>query len=251
MSHDTKQIQPLAAQIHRGWLDHEKTTAPDVSAKKLAGMIDHTLLKPEATREQIVKLCAEAREHEFASVCVNPVWVPLCAAELEGSPVKVCTVVGFPLGANSSVIKAAETMKAIQDGATEIDMVLAVGLLKSGLREDTLFDIRSVTDAAHDRGAIVKVILENCLLTLEEKILACQLCLEAGADFVKTSTGFAAGGATLEDVYLMRQVVGPDVGVKAAGGIRTYADAVAVVHAGASRLGASAGVKIIEGAPAE
>jgi len=250
MSHEIKRTQPLLAKINRAWLEHEKTEVPPVSAEKLAGMIDHTLLKPEATRAQIEKLCAEAKEYSFASVCVNPVWVPLCSAELEGSPVKVCTVVGFPLGANSNVIKAAETMKAIQDGATEIDMVMAVGLLKSGLEEDTLLDIRAVTDAAHDRGAIVKVILENCLLSEEEKITACELSLQAGADFVKTSTGFSSGGATLQDVFLMRQVVGPEAGVKAAGGIRKYADAAAAVHAGASRLGASAGVKIVEEARA-
>jgi deoxyribose-phosphate aldolase len=213
----------------------------------LAKMIDHTLLKPDATQEQIAQLCFEARKHGFASVCINPTWVELCAKLLEGSSVKVCTVIGFPLGATSQEVKAFETQVALDHGATEIDMVINVGALKARDLELVAKDIRGVVTVAHARGAIVKVIIEAILLTDEEKTIACLLSKEAGADYVKTSTGFASGGATVHDVALMRRVVGPDMGVKAAGGVRTYEDAENMIKAGASRIGASAGVKIILG----
>jgi deoxyribose-phosphate aldolase len=213
----------------------------------LAGMIDHTLLKPDATQEQIAQLCFEARKHGFASVCVNPTWVELCAQLLHGSPVKVCTVIGFPLGATPAEVKAFETQVALEHGATEIDMVINVGALKARDLELVARDIRGVVSAAHRGGAIVKVIIEAVLLTDEEKIISCLLSKEAGADFVKTSTGFASGGATVHDVALMRRVVGPEMGVKAAGGVRTFEDAENMIKAGATRIGASAGVKIIQG----
>jgi deoxyribose-phosphate aldolase len=213
---------------------------------KLASMIDHTLLKPDATQDQIAQLCFEARKYNFASVCVNPANVKLCAELLKGSPVKVCTVIGFPLGATSTDAKVFETQNAIQNGATEIDMVINIGALKSRDLELVASDIRSIVQAAHQGGAIVKVIIEAALLTDEEKTIACLLSKEAGADFVKTSTGFASGGATVEDVTLMRRVVGPAMGVKAAGGIRTLEDAENMIKAGATRIGASAGVKIVQ-----
>jgi deoxyribose-phosphate aldolase len=213
----------------------------------LAMMIDHTLLKPDATPEQIAQLCFEARKYHFASVCVNPTWVKLCAQLLEGSSVKVCTVIGFPLGATASEVKAFEARNAIDEGATEIDMVINVGALKARELEFVAQDIRGVVNAAHSRGMIVKVILETVLLTDEEKTIACLISKEAGADFVKTSTGFAGGGATVHDVALMRRVVGPEIGVKASGGVRTYEDAESMIKAGATRIGASAGVKIIQG----
>jgi deoxyribose-phosphate aldolase len=213
----------------------------------LAGMIDHTLLKPDATQEQIAQLCFEARKHGFASVCVNPTWVELCAQLLHGSPVKVCTVIGFPLGATPAEVKAFETQVALEHGATEIDMVINVGALKARDLELVARDIRGVVTAAHRGGAIVKVIIEAVLLTDEEKTISCLLSKEAGADFVKTSTGFASGGATVHDVALMRRVVGPEMGVKAAGGVRTFEDAESMIKAGATRIGASAGVKIIQG----
>lgn len=208
----------------------------------LASYIDHTLLKADATEAQITRLCAEAREHRFASVCVNPRWVALCAQLLAGSGVRVCTVIGFPLGASSSEIKAAETRQAVADGADELDMVISVGDLKAGNNEFVHADIRGVVKAAE--GRTVKVIIEACLLTDEEKSLACKLAMAAGADFVKTSTGFSTGGATVADVKLMRAAVGPNFGVKAAGGIRTRQDALAMIEAGANRLGASAGIAI-------
>jgi deoxyribose-phosphate aldolase len=217
----------------------------------LAKTIDHTLLKPDATPDQIAQLCFEARKHGFASVCINPAWVKLSAQLLEGSPVKVCTVIGFPLGASAPEVKAFETGNAIAQGATEIDMVINVGALKARDLELVARDIRGVVAAAHARGAIVKVIIEAVLLTDEEKTIACLLSKEAEADFVKTSTGFAGGGATVHDVALMRRVVGPEMGVKAAGGVRTYADAESMIKAGATRIGASAGVKIIQGPSAE
>ena len=213
----------------------------------LASRIDHTLLKPDATPEQIAQLCFEARKHGFASVCVNPAWVKLCAQLLEGSPVKVCTVIGFPLGASAPEVKAFECRNALDHGATEIDMVINIGALKARDLELVARDIRGVVAAAHGRKAIVKVIIEAVLLTDEEKTIACLLAKEAGADFVKTSTGFAGGGATVHDVALMRRVVGPEMGVKAAGGVRTYEDAESMIKAGATRIGASAGVKIIQG----
>lgn len=213
----------------------------------LAGMIDHTLLKPDATPDQIAQLCFEARKHGFASVCVNPGWVELCAKLLAGSPVKVCTVIGFPLGATAPEVKAYETTNAIEHGATEIDMVVNIGALKARDLELVARDIRGVVLAAHERGAIVKVIIETALLTDEDKVIACLVSKEAGADYVKTSTGFSGGGATVHDIELMRRVVGPAMGVKASGGVRTFEDAEAMVKAGATRIGASAGVKIIQG----
>lgn len=213
----------------------------------LAKLIDHTLLKPDATPEQIAQLCFEAHKYGFASVCVNPTWVKLCAQLLEGSPVKVCTVIGFPLGATAPEVKAFETLNAIEHGASEIDMVINIGALKARDLELVAKDIQGVVETAHAHGALVKVIIEAALLTDEEKTIACLLAKEAGADFVKTSTGFASGGATVHDVELMRRVVGPEMGVKAAGGVRTYEEAESMIKAGATRIGASAGVKIIQG----
>jgi deoxyribose-phosphate aldolase len=217
--------------------------------QNLARMIDHTLLKPEATADQVRKLCQEALTYNFASVCVNPTWVALAAELLKDSPVKVCTVIGFPLGATTPEAKAAETADAIKNGATEVDMVLNVGALKSGMDDLVLRDVKAVVEAARGK-ALVKVILETCLLTDEEKVKACQICKEAGADFVKTSTGFGSGGATVHDVALMRRTVGPDMGVKASGGIRDFETAKAMVEAGANRIGASASVNIVLGGKA-
>ena len=216
----------------------------------IAALIDHTILKADATREDVVKVCREARQYNFASVCVNPYWVPLVKAELSGSPVKVCTVVGFPLGATSTEAKVAETAAALRAGAQEIDMVINVGALRSGDTDAVKADIQQVVKVSHAAGAIVKVILETALLDDNQKAVACTLCKLAGADFVKTSTGFAASGATAHDVALMRQVVGPEMGVKASGGIRTLSDFRAMAAAGASRIGASASVKIVEAAAA-
>ncbi|MEK5340658.1 deoxyribose-phosphate aldolase [Weizmannia sp. FSL W8-1119] len=209
----------------------------------LAAYIDHTLLKPEATEKDILKLTAEAAQYHFASVCIHPYWVKLAAKELAGTDVKVCTVIGFPLGATTAETKAFETKKAIEDGADEIDMVINIGALKSGNTEAVEADIRAVVEAA--QGKLVKVIIETCLLTNEEKELACRLSVKAGAHFVKTSTGFSTGGATVEDVKLMRQTVGDKAGVKASGGIHTKAEAEAMIEAGATRIGASSGVKIV------
>ena len=216
----------------------------------IAGIIDHTILKPEATRADVQKLCREAREYGFASVCVNPYWVATVRAELAGSPVKVCTVVGFPLGATTTEAKTAETVTALRAGAHEIDMVINVGALRSGDHEVVKLDIEAVVKAAHEAGAIVKVILETALLDDNQKAVACTLAKLAGADFVKTSTGFGPGGATAHDVALMRQVVGPEMGVKASGGIRTIQDFQTMRAAGATRIGASASVKIVEAARA-
>ena len=212
----------------------------------LASLIDHTLLKPDATREEVEQLCREAAQFCFASVCVNPNWVSLCRELLRGSGVKVCTVIGFPLGAHLADIKAYETRRAIEQGAEEVDMVINIGALKS--RDYALVeqDILGVVSAAAGR-ALVKVILETSLLTRDEKVMGSTLAKAAGADFVKTSTGFAGGGATVEDVQLMRETVGPEMGVKASGGVRTKEDAEKMVAAGATRLGASAGVKIVRG----
>ena len=221
-----------------------------ITRRELAKMIDHTLLKPEATETQIRRLCAEAREHEFMSVCVNPYWVPLCAELLSGSDVRVCTVIGFPLGANRSEIKAVEAEDAVARGAREVDMVINVGALKSGRLDVVRNDIRAVVEAVAGE-ALVKVILETGLLTDEEKVTACRLAQEAGADFVKTSTGFGYGGATVADVALMRRTVGPEMGVKASGGVRDTATALAMIEAGATRIGASAGVAILAGLAAE
>jgi len=219
-------------------------------AEGVAAFIDHTLLKPEATRAQVVQLCAEARQYGFASVCVNPAWIGLVAAELRGTPVRVCSVVGFPLGATLAGVKRREAVEVLRLGADEIDMVIHVGALKGG--EDTLVmeDIRGVVEPAHAAGARVKVIIETALLTDDEKVRACRLSRRAGADFVKTSTGFGPGGATPHDVALMRSVVGDCMGVKASGGVRSYEDLLALVQAGASRVGASASVRILEQAAA-
>jgi len=213
----------------------------------LARMIDHTLLKPDATSDQIAQLCFEARKYHFASVCVNPTHVKLCAELLKGSDVKVCTVIGFPLGATAPEVKAFETRVALENGATEIDMVINIGALKAGETELVARDIRGVVEVAHAAKALVKVIIETALLTDEEKVIACLLAKEAGADYVKTSTGFSGGGATVHDIELMRRTVGPSIGVKASGGIHTHEEAEAMVAAGATRIGASAGVKIIQG----
>lgn len=213
----------------------------------LSHMIDHTLLKPDATQDQVAQLCYEAKKCDFASVCVNPSHVKLCADLLKESQVRVCTVVGFPLGATSTETKVFEAQKAIRDGATEVDMVINVGALKSRDYELVQRDVASVAGACHAGGAILKVIIEAVLLSDEEKVAACQLVKVSGGDFVKTSTGFGPGGATAEDVALMRRVVGPSLGVKASGGIRTFADAQKMIAAGASRIGASASVKIIQG----
>ena len=205
--------------------------------------IDHTMLKADATRADIEKLCQEAKQHEFASVCINTCFVPLAAKLLEGSEVKVCCVVGFPLGAMSTPAKAFEAQWAVEHGAQEVDMVLNVGAMISGEEEIVLRDIEAVVQAAHPK-AIVKVILENCLLNDEQKIRACKLCVQAGAEFVKTSTGFSNGGATVEDVALMKRAVDGRTKVKAAGGIRTMQQALAMIEAGADRIGASAGIAI-------
>jgi deoxyribose-phosphate aldolase len=216
----------------------------------LGAIIDHTLLKPDASADENDTLCREAREHRFASVCINPTWVRRASDHLTGSGVLVCTVIGFPLGANHPDVKAFEARRAIQDGAHELDMVIQVGALKSRDHRLVERDIRGVVDAARCRAA-VKVIIETALLSHDEKVAACSLAKAAGADFVKTSTGFAAAGATVEDVRLMREVVGQEMGVKAAGGIRDPETAMAMVEAGATRIGASASVKIVKGAKRE
>jgi deoxyribose-phosphate aldolase len=214
----------------------------------LAQYIDHTLLKPDATAADIDRLCAEAVQHHFASVCINPVWVSRAAKILKGTGVAVASVIGFPFGATISEIKAHETRQVIRDGAREIDMVINVGALKSGMLDLVRSDIAAVSDACHESGAINKVIIEAALLTDVEKVVACRLAKDAKADFVKTSTGYASGGATVFDVALMREAVGPRIGVKAAGGIRTKDDVEDMIAAGATRIGASAGVKIVTGA---
>ena len=220
-----------------------------MTQSQAARLIDHTLLRPDATREDIHRVCAEARQYGFASVCVNPYWVTMVAGELAGSASKVCTVIGFPLGAATTANKAAETGEAVRSGAQEIDMVINIGELCGGNHGAVQADIEAVVAAAHRGGAIVKVILETALLNAEQKIEACRLAKLAGAEFVKTSTGFSTAGATAADVALMRREVGPEMGVKASGGIRTFQDLERMVAAGASRIGASSSVKIIEGAP--
>lgn len=216
----------------------------EASKMQLNKYIDHTILKANATKADVEKLCAEAREYDFASVCINTCFVPLAAELLAGSDVKVCCVVGFPLGAMSAEAKAFETKWAVEHGAQEVDMVLNVGAMIAGDEKTVLEDIGAVVDAAHPK-AIVKVILENCLLTDAQKIRACELCVQAGAEFVKTSTGFSTGGATVEDVALMKKAVDGKAKVKAAGGIRTKEDALAMIEAGADRIGASAGIAIV------
>jgi deoxyribose-phosphate aldolase len=213
---------------------------------RIAALIDHTLLKPEATYDQIAQLCEEAREYGFTAVCVNPTNVKLAAELLKGSPVAVCTVIGFPLGATLPEVKAYEAQQTIHHGATEIDMVINIGALKSEDYELVEQDIAAVARTCHDNGAICKVIIEAALLTEEEKITACQLAKKAGSDYVKTSTGFGPGGATVEDVTLMRRVIGPSMGIKAAGGIRTLETAKKMIEAGATRIGTSSSVKIAQ-----
>jgi deoxyribose-phosphate aldolase len=214
---------------------------------KLNQYIDHTLLKPEATLAQIEKLCAEAREHKFASVCVNSYYVKKCVQLLQGTEVKVCTVVGFPLGASTMETKRFEAMKASAEGAREIDMVMNNSAVKSGDWQYVQDDMASLAQVCHQQGGILKVILETCLLTEEEKKKACEIAKRAGVDFVKTSTGFSTAGATVEDVKLMRTIVGDKIGVKASGGIRDAATAMKMIEAGATRLGTSASVDIVKG----
>lgn len=218
------------------------TNSVMIKGRLLASYIDHTILKPEAQKHEVERLCVEAIQYGFASICVNPCWVPLVAAKLKGTQVRTCSVVGFPLGATPGECKAHEAAVCIKNGADEVDMVINVGALKDGNLDLVRAEIAAVKRACGDRT--LKVIIETCLLTEEEKIVACRLSAEAGADFVKTSTGFGRSGATAGDIALMRQVVGPDMGVKASGGIRTQADALAMIEAGASRIGASAGIAI-------
>lgn len=220
-----------------------------VSRDEIARMIDHTILKPEATPARIEQLCDEAVRCGFAAVCINPVYVRLAARRLAGSGVAVCSVIGFPLGATTTATKVYEARRAVADGGTELDMVIHIGALKAGDHERVREDMAQVAAVCHEHDALLKVIIEAVLLNDAEKAVACQLAQAADADFVKTSTGFAGGGATVEDVQLMRRTVGPQMGVKAAGGIRTYADALAMVEAGANRIGASAGVTIVAQPP--
>lgn len=216
-----------------------------MTTPQLAKMIDHTLLRADATRNELTKLTEEAKEYQFASVCVNPGWVSYAAEQLKGTGVDICTVIGFPLGASTSETKAFETKDAIAKGATEVDMVINIGALKDGNDDAVEQDIRAVVEAA--AGTLVKVIIETCLLTDDEKVRACQAAVRAGANFVKTSTGFSTGGATPEDIALMRRTVGPDIGVKASGGVRSLEDMQKMIEAGATRIGASSGVKIMQG----
>lgn len=213
---------------------------------ELNRMIDHTILKADATKDDVMKIIEEAKNYHFYSVCINPTWVSMAAKELKGAPVAVCTVIGFPLGATTSEVKAFEVKNAIENGADEVDMVINIGELKDGNYDKVQKDIEAVVAAAKDQ-ALVKVIIETSLLEREEKIKACELAKAAGADFVKTSTGFSTGGATVEDVKLMRETVGPEMGVKASGGIHNAKEAMAMIEAGATRLGASSGVAIMNG----
>lgn len=246
---DLSQVLELAQEF-----EHQLPPAPAPlkvpQGKEIAGWIDHTLLKPEATADQVRILCQEAKQYHFATVCINPAYVPLACGLLRDAKENVGTVVGFPLGACLPEYKVFETLACINNGASEIDMVINVGALKSEAFGLIMNEIHSVTATSHNQGALVKVILETALLTRREKIITCLIAQAAEADFVKTSTGFGIGGATVEDVELMRCVVGSEMGVKAAGGIRTYADALAMIKAGANRLGASAGVKIVQEAEA-
>jgi deoxyribose-phosphate aldolase len=247
-----EKLVQLVRQIIRAMPGREHVTPAQLQARiekdptQIAAVFDHTILKPEATTQQIAQLCQEATQYNFAAVCINPLHVKQAAEALLDSPVEVCTVVGFPLGAEPPEQKALETERVIADGATEVDMVINIGALKEGNDALVERDVAAVVQAAHSRGAQVKVIIEAALLTDAEKVRACELCQKVGADFVKTSTGFASGGATVEDVALMRKTVGPEMGVKAAGGIKTLADAQAMVAAGASRIGASASVQIMK-----
>lgn len=213
----------------------------------IASFIDHTLLKPEASEADVLKVCAEAAEYGFKSVCVNPIWVKTVTTALKGSGVLACSVVGFPLGATPTDVKSFEARGAVLDGADEVDMVINIAAARAGDKGALVEDIAAVAETVHGGGAILKVIIETALLTDEQKVLACQAAVEAGADFVKTSTGFNGGGATVQDVALMRRTVGPDLGVKASGGVRSLADAQAMIAAGATRIGASSGIAIVKG----
>ncbi|RAX15783.1 deoxyribose-phosphate aldolase [Pseudarthrobacter sp. AG30] len=228
------------ATVHAG-------TATPAGDGNIASYIDHTLLKPEASEAEVLKVCAEAAEYGFKSVCVNPVWVKTVTTALKGSGVLTCSVVGFPLGATPTDVKSFEARGAVLDGADEVDMVINIAAARAGDKGALADDIAAVAETVHAGGAILKVIIETALLTDEQKVLACQAAVEAGADFVKTSTGFNGGGATVEDVALMRKAVGPNVGVKASGGIRSLADAQAMIAAGATRIGASSGIAIVKG----
>lgn len=232
--------------IAEGGVRFGLTGAESEAAREVARYIDHTLLKPDATREEILNVCEEGVRYGFASVCINPIWVREAACALRGSGVKVCTVIGFPLGANAPDTKAFEARRAIFDGASELDMVINIGALKSGDHDLVSRDIRGIVEVAHEVGYICKVIIETALLSDDEKISACLIAKEAGADFVKTSTGFSKGGATAADVALMRRVVGDQIGVKASGGVRDFKQAQEMITAGATRIGASVGVKIIQ-----
>lgn len=255
-----KLIEMITAQVMKELQNQEKTTtiqgtagsgyAPVLQPKQLAQFIDHTMLKPDAQAGAIDQLCREAVEHQFKSVCVNSSWVSYAARKLQGTRILVCSVVGFPLGAMTSRSKAFETREAIEHGASEIDMVLAIGRLKQGDYAYVEEDIRAVRRAARNT-TVLKVIIETSMLTQEEKVMACQLAKKAGADFVKTSTGFGGGGAKVEDIALMKQVVGDHVEVKASGGIRTYAEALDMIGAGASRIGTGSGIALMTGAQAE
>jgi deoxyribose-phosphate aldolase len=213
----------------------------------IASYIDHTLLKPEASEAEVLQICAEAAEYKFKSVCVNPIWVKTVTKALKGTGVLTCSVIGFPLGATPSDVKAFEARGAVLDGADEIDMVINIAAARAGDKGALVDDITAVAEAVHAGGAILKVIIETSLLNDEQKVLACQASVESGADFVKTSTGFNGGGATVDDVALMRKTVGPDLGVKASGGVRSLADAQAMIAAGATRIGASSGIAIVKG----
>ena len=232
--------------IAEGGVRFGLTGAESEAAREVARYIDHTLLKPDATRDEILKVCEEGVRYGFASVCINPIWVREAACALRGSGVKVCTVIGFPLGANAPDTKAYEARRAIFDGASELDMVINVGALKSGDHDLVSRDIRGIVEVAHEIGYICKVIIETALLSDDEKVSACLIAKEAGADFVKTSTGFSTGGATAADVALMRRVVGGQMGVKASGGVRDLKQAQEMIRAGATRIGASVGVKIVQ-----
>jgi deoxyribose-phosphate aldolase len=232
--------------IAEGGVRFGLTGAESEAAREVARYIDHTLLKPDATRDEILKVCEEGVRYGFASVCINPIWVREAACALRGSGVKVCTVIGFPLGSNAPDTKAYEARRAIFDGASELDMVINVGALKSGDHDLVSRDIRGVVEVAHEAGYICKVIIETALLGDDEKVSACLIAKEANADFVKTSTGFSSGGATAADVALMRRAVGGQMGVKASGGVRDLKQAQEMIRAGATRIGASVGVKIVQ-----
>ena len=223
------------------------TPGERAGAQGIASFIDHTLLKPEASEAEILKVCAEAAEYRFKSVCVNPVWVKTVKTALKGSGVLTCSVIGFPLGATPTDVKTFEARGAVLDGADEIDMVINIAAARAGDKGALVEDISAVAEAVHASGAALKVIIETVFLSDDQKVLACQAAVEAGADFVKTSTGFSGGGATAEDIALMRRTVGPDLGVKASGGVRSLADAQAMIAAGATRIGASSGIAIVKG----